>query len=125
MRQEKSVARDWEGPPAQEPGRVERILVDGEGQPNKWAVMAVLAIGILMATLDSSIVNISLPSIAHYFVVPLSGAVEWVIISYLIVIAGVLLTVGRLADMVGRKTLWIVGLVVFTLGSATCGAAPT
>ncbi|MGH2479848.1 MAG: MFS transporter, partial [Ktedonobacteraceae bacterium] len=54
-----------------------------------------------------------------------SGAVEWVIISYLIVIAGVLLTVGRLADMVGRKTLWIVGLVVFTLGSATCGAAPT
>ncbi len=46
--------------------------------PNKWAVLAILAIGIFMATLDSSIVNISLPTIARYFGVPLSGAIEWV-----------------------------------------------
>ena len=92
--------------------------------PSKWAVLAILAIGIFMATLDSSIVNISLPTIATYFHVALSGAVEWVIIAYLVVIAGVLLTIGRLADMVGRKTLWIGGLVIFTLGSAICGAAP-
>ena len=93
--------------------------------PSKWAVLAILAIGIFMATLDSSIVNISLPSIAHYFNVPLNGQVEWVIIAYLVVIAGVLLTIGRLADMIGRKMLWCVGLVVFTLGSAICGATPT
>lgn len=92
--------------------------------PSKWAVMAILAIGIFMATLDSSIVNISLPTIATYFQVPLNGAIEWVIIAYLIVIAGVLLTIGRLADMVGRKALWVAGLVIFTLGSAICGAAP-
>lgn len=93
--------------------------------PNKWAVLAILAIGIFMATLDSSIVNISLPTIATYFQVALNGAVEWVIISYLVVIAGMLLTIGRLADMLGHKILWVAGLVIFTLGSAICGAAPT
>lgn len=97
----------------------------GEGRlPGKWTVLAILAIGIFMATLDSSIVNISLPTIAMYFQVPLNGTVEWVIIAYLVVIAGMLLTVGRLADITGRKTLWVVGLVIFTLGSALCGAAP-
>lgn len=94
-------------------------------QPNKWAVLGILAIGIFMATLDTSIVNISLPTIASYFQVPLSGAVEWVIIAYLVVIAGVLLTIGRLADMTGRKVLWVAGLIIFTLGSAICGASPT
>ena len=94
-------------------------------QPNKWAVLAILAIGIFMATLDSSIVNISLPTIAHYFDVPLNGAIEWVIIAYLVVIAGVLLTIGRLADIVGRKILWVLGLIIFTIGSALCGASPT
>ena len=92
--------------------------------PSKWSVLAILAIGIFMATLDSSIVNISLPTIATYFQVPLNGAVEWVIIAYLVVIAGVLLTIGRLADMVGRKILWSAGLIIFTLGSAICGASP-
>lgn len=78
-----------------------------------------------MATLDSSIVNISLPTIAHAFGVPLSGAVEWVIIAYLVVVAGVLLTTGRLADMLGRKPIWATGLIIFTAGSAICGAAPS
>src|SRR5437762_785738 len=68
---------------------------DGQEHTNKWAVLAILAIGIFMATLDTSIVNISLPTIAHYFGVPLNGAIEWVIIAYLVVIAGVLLTTGR------------------------------
>src|SRR5215471_1981951 len=96
---------------------------DGQEHANKWAVLAILAIGIFMATLDSSIVNISLPNIARYFGVPLNGAVEWVIIAYLVVIAGVLLTTGRLADMIGRKPIWIAGLVIFTTGSAICGAS--
>jgi EmrB/QacA subfamily drug resistance transporter len=93
-------------------------------RPNKWTVLAILAIGIFMATLDSSIVNISLPTIALYFQVPLNGAIEWVIIAYLVAIAGVLLTIGRLADMIGRRLLWVVGLIIFTLCSALCGASP-
>jgi EmrB/QacA subfamily drug resistance transporter len=96
---------------------------DGNEQPNKWVVFAILAVGIFMATLDTSIVNISLPTIAHFFSVPLSGAVEWVIIAYLVVTAGVLLTVGRLADSVGRKPIWVAGLIIFTAGSALSGAS--
>src|SRR5579884_3807366 len=96
-----------------------------EERANKWAVLSIVAIGVFMATLDSSIVNISLPTIANYFGTALTGAVEWVIIAYLVVIAGVLLTIGRLADMVGRKNLWAAGLIVFTIGSAICGASPT
>ncbi len=97
----------------------------GAEHANKWAVLAIVAVGIFMATLDTSIVNISLPTIAHYFGVALSGAVEWVIIAYLVVIAGVLLTIGRLADMIGHKPIWVAGLVIFTVGSAICGAAPS
>lgn len=95
------------------------------GQPNKWSVMFVTAIGVFMATLDSSIVNISLPTIAHDFGVPLSGAIEWVVIAYLVATAAIMLTAGRLADMVGRKIVWLCGLVLFTASSVTCGLAPT
>jgi MFS family permease len=92
-------------------------------QPNKWAVLGIVAVGVFMTNLDSSIVTISLPAIAHFFGVPLSGAIEWVMIAYLVVIAGTLLTIGRLSDMIGRRLIWVAGLVIFTLGSAMCGAA--
>ena len=99
---------------AEQKRKLDAISGGGQVQPGKWAVFAIVAIGVFMATLDSSIVNISLPIIARDFGVPLSGAVEWVIIAYLVVTAGVLLTAGRLADMVGRKVVWAVGLGVFT-----------
>lgn len=92
---------------------------------NKWTVFGIVAIGVFMSTLDSSIVNISLPAIAGYFGVPLNGAVEWVVIVYLVVIAALLLSLGRVADLIGRKIVWAAGLAIFTAGSALCGAAPT
>jgi EmrB/QacA subfamily drug resistance transporter len=91
----------------------------------KWTVLLIVNIGIFMATLDASIVNISLPKISLSFHVPLSGIVEWVIIAYLIVIASLLLILGRLSDIVGQKLLWVLGLSIFTLSSALCGAAPS
>lgn len=98
---------------------------EARAQPGKWTVFGIVAIGVLMATIDSSIVNVSLPVIAAHFGEPLGGAVEWVIIAYLVVIAALLLTVGRAADIVGRKHVWGAGLTVFTIGSALCGAAPS
>jgi EmrB/QacA subfamily drug resistance transporter len=92
---------------------------------NHWAILAVVTVGTFMTTLDASIVNIALPSVAQAFGTSLTGTVEWVIIGYLVVIATLLLTVGRLADLIGRSPLWITGLVVFTLGSAASGAAPS
>jgi EmrB/QacA subfamily drug resistance transporter len=94
-----------------------------EQVPSRWLVLGVVAVGVFMATLDSSIVNISLPAIARHFGVPLGAYVEWVVIAYLVVIAALLLTVGRLADLYGHKPLWAIGLAVFTVGSALCGAA--
>jgi EmrB/QacA subfamily drug resistance transporter len=91
----------------------------------KWTIMGIMAIGLFMVCLDSSIVNISLPKISLSFHVPLSGMVEWIIISYLIVIASLMLTLGRLLDMVGQKLLWVLGLFIFTISSALCGAAPS
>jgi len=75
--------------------------------------------------LDGSIVNIGLPSIASTFHVGISGATEWIIIGYLVVIAAALLTFGRLADMLGRKAIFLSGLVIFILGSMLCGLAPS
>ena len=86
-----------------QPQSVEQTDSDNQQQKNttgetvgKWSVLAIVAVGVFMATLDSSIVNISLPAIASSFGVPLSGLVEWVIIAYLVVTAAVLLSVGRL-----------------------------
>ncbi len=102
-----------------------RSTQPGEETAGKWAVLAIVAIGVFMATLDSSIVNISLPTIARDFGVPLSGAVEWVIIAYLVATTAILLTAGRLADMIGRKVVWTAGLIIFTCSSALCGLAPS
>src|SRR4051812_23737091 len=92
---------------------------------HKWSVLAVVAVATFMTTLDASIVNIGLPSIARSFQTPLNGALEWIIIGYLVVIASTLLAFGRLSDLIGRKPLWLAGLGVFTLGSMLCGAAPS
>src|SRR5436309_1915290 len=94
-------------------------------QMNKWIVLALSAAASFMTTLDGSIVNIGLPSIARTFHAGISGATEWIIIGYLVVIAAVLLTFGRLADMIGRKPIFLTGLIVFILGSALSGLAPS
>ena len=78
-----------------------------------------------MTTLDASIVNIALPSIAGAFGTAVSGPVEWVVIGYLVVIAATLLTFGRLADMIGRERVWIAGLGIFTAGSALSALSPS
>ena len=92
---------------------------------NKWTVLALSASATFMTTLDGSIVNIGLPNIARTFHTGLSGETEWIIIGYLVIIAAILLTCGRLADMIGRKPIFLTGLLVFIIGSALSGLAPS
>lgn len=82
-----------------------------------------LALGTLMATLDISIVNIALPTLSRTFGAPLT-TVEWVVLAYVVTITGLLLALGRLADRLGRRRVYGAGLVVFTVASALCAAAP-
>src|SRR5581483_6358610 len=92
--------------------------------PNKWLVFATVACGSFMATMDLSVVNLALPSLRQSFHIELAD-VEWVVLTYLMVITSLLLPMGRLADLVGRSRLYNLGFVVFTAGSILCGAAPT
>jgi EmrB/QacA subfamily drug resistance transporter len=77
-----------------------------------------------MSTLDASIVNISLPTIVQSLNTHLT-AVAWVVMSYLIVITGCLLVMGRLSDLFGQRKIYLLGFLTFTIGSALCGFSPT
>ncbi|HLQ35258.1 MAG TPA: DHA2 family efflux MFS transporter permease subunit [Chloroflexota bacterium] len=91
---------------------------------HKWRVFATVACGSFMATIDLSVVNLALPSLRATFGIDVAQ-VEWVVLSYLLTITSLLLTMGRLADLVGRARLYNLGFVVFTAGSILCGASPS
>lgn len=90
----------------------------------KWYVLAAVGMGIFLATIDGSIVNIALPTLAQAFRTDFP-TVSWVVLAYLLTVATLLLSVGRLADMKGKKRIYTVGFVVFTVGSVLCGLSPT
>ena len=87
---------------------------------SKWSVLGVLAIALFMINLDVTIVNIALPAIMNDLGASLAD-IEWVVNIYILVFAVSLITLGRLGDIFGRKRFFIVGLVVFTLASLSCG----
>lgn len=93
--------------------------------PNyKWFVFLNIAIGNFMATLDSSIVNVALPTMAEEFQVGMNQ-LQWVPAAYILTITAFLLTFGRLADMYGKSKIYSLGFIGFVLGSALCGLSPT
>jgi EmrB/QacA subfamily drug resistance transporter len=90
----------------------------------KWHVMAAVSMGVFLATIDGSIVNVALPTLTRAFDTQFS-TVQWVVLGYLLTVTTLLLSVGRLADMIGKKPLYTAGFIVFTLGSALCGLSPS
>jgi EmrB/QacA subfamily drug resistance transporter len=89
---------------------------------NRWIALVVLCAGFLMIILDQTIVNVALPSIQTDLRFSQS-ALAWVVNAYLIAFGGLLLLVGRLGDLIGRRRIFLAGLTVFTLASLLCGLA--
>ena len=88
----------------------------------RWWVLVTVGIGTFMSALDGSVVNTLLPVLARELGTDIAG-IEWVTTIYLLVISGLLLSVGRAGDLFGHKRLYLAGFVVFLLGSALCGLA--
>jgi EmrB/QacA subfamily drug resistance transporter len=93
-----------------------------QSNSSRWLALVVLCAGMLMIVLDQTIVNVALPSIQHDLGFSQSS-LAWVVNAYLIAFGGLLLLAGRLGDLIGRRTIFLVGIAVFTLASALCGVA--
>jgi len=90
----------------------------------KWHVMLATGSGIFLGTIDSSIVNVALPTMADELDTTFA-AVQWVVVAYILTLATLTLSVGRLGDMLGKKPIYTSGFAAFTLGSVLCGFAPS
>jgi NTE family protein len=88
-------------------------------------VLLVASFGALLAFLDATIVNIAFPSIRADFPQDDIGTISWVLNAYNIVFAAFMIVFGRLSDVIGRRRLYLWGIVLFTVASALCAAAPT
>ena len=104
-----------------ENGSAERVaqrrIMDG-----KWWTLLAVSIGTFMLLLDITIVNVALPDIQHELRATFSD-LQWVVDAYALTLASLLLTAGSLADLFGRRLLFVTGLGIFTVGSLLCGVS--
>ena len=88
----------------------------------RWAVAA-LSLAMLLSSLGISIANVALPTLAGAFAASFRE-VQWVVLAYLLAITTLIVGIGRLGDLTGRRRLLLIGIALFTLASVACGAAP-
>jgi EmrB/QacA subfamily drug resistance transporter len=96
-----------------------RIL---DPEQRKWWTLGAVAFGLFMIMLDNTVVNVALPSIQKDLGVDLSE-LEWIVTGYALTFAAFMLTGGKLADLFGRRLIFVVGLTIFTISSLACGMA--
>src|SRR5215212_6103019 len=89
---------------------------------NRWLALYVLCAGMLMIVLDVTVVNVALPSIQNDLGFSQS-TLAWVVNAYLIAFGGLLLLAGRFGDILGRRSVFLAGLGIFTVASLACGLA--
>jgi len=90
----------------------------------KWYVLAAVGMGVFLATIDGSIVNVSLPTMEKSFQTDFA-LVQWVVLAYLLTVTTLMLGIGRLADIYGKKPIYTTGFIIFTIGSVLCGLSPS
>jgi EmrB/QacA subfamily drug resistance transporter len=96
-----------------------RIL---DPETRKWWTLGAVAFGLFMIMLDNTVVNVALPAIQEDLAADLSE-LEWIVTGYALTFAALMLTGGKLADLLGRRLIFVVGLAIFTASSLACGLA--
>jgi len=96
--------------------------MDHEPDPHRWRALALVCVAFFMTVLDATIVTVALPSIKNALHVS-DNSLQWVLIAYTITFGGLLLLGGRLADLLGRRRLFMIGVTIFSAASLVCGLA--
>src|ERR1700712_308148 len=96
--------------------------VQNQPDPHRWWTLFAVCIATFMLLLDVTIVNVALPDIQKDLHSSFED-LQWVVDAYALTLAAFLLTAGSLADMYGRRLMYLVGLVIFTAASVLCGFA--
>ncbi len=92
--------------------------------PRRWYVLGAVALAIFLGTIDGSIVNVALPTFVDEFETTFA-AVQWIVLAYLLTQATLVLGIGRLGDIIGKKRIFTTGFAVFTVGSVLAGLSPS
>ncbi len=95
----------------------------GQASARRWLVFAALAPGLLGVTSDEAGLNVALPRIADQFDASIPE-VQWVVLAYILAIGSLMIPVGKVADMVGHRRIYLIGAAVFAIGALAAGAAP-
>src|SRR5215469_7832716 len=98
-------------------------LTTSRARPATGLVLFTMSLGVLVAQIDTSVVNLAVKSIGADFKASVT-ALQWIVDAYNLVYASLLLTAGTLADLYGRRRIFALGIALFTLGSLVCGLAP-
>ena len=93
------------------------------GKSSGWWVIGITVLGSGIAFLDSSVVNVALPTISHQLHSGIAG-LQWILDGYLLMLGSLILTAGSLGDLFGRRKMFVIGLGVFAVASLLCGIAP-
>ncbi|MFD6431366.1 MFS transporter [Streptomyces venezuelae] len=91
---------------------------------HRMLVLAICCTSLLIVTLDNTVLNVALPTLQREFDTSVSG-MQWTVDAYTLVLASLLMLAGSTADRIGRRKVFVAGLVIFTLGSALCSLAPS
>jgi EmrB/QacA subfamily drug resistance transporter len=105
-------------------GRVEAVAEGADRTPSVRGALAGLSLSMLLSSLGTSIANVALPTLAQAFTASFQE-VQWVVLAYLLAITTLIVSVGRLGDLTGRRRLLLAGIFLFTVASVLCGFAPT